>query len=281
MPELPEVETVVRALAACLPGRRVTGVSVLRQTAIAGSPRPPACLIGRRILHVRRRGKFVCIGLEGGFGVAIHLRMTGWLGLCRDSQPLPNRDRHVRVRVMLDDTDTLLFRDMRTFGRFWCGPAAVLETAAALAKLGPEPLEIEADAFARRLRAHAGALKPLLLNQAFLAGLGNIYVDESLFAAGLHPLRAARSVTRRQAHTLHAAIQRILKASIKLGGTTVDNFLHPDGNMGWFQRKLRVYGRQGEPCVNCRAPIKRIVVGQRGTWFCPQCQRSARPAGSV
>jgi len=285
MPELPEVETVVRGLARCLPGRRITSVTVLHRPSIAGSPGKPDCLCGRRVERVFRRGKFIRMELDGGLGVAVHLRMTGWLGLrACGNVPAPSHtrqaetpalpDAYVRLKLLLDGgRDELIFRDIRTFGRFWCGPAEAIEKLKALSRLGPEPLDIDARTFTRRLRARHGGLKALLLNQEFLAGVGNIYADESLHAAGLHPLKHASGVKPQRAEALHAAIQQVLAASIRAGGSSIENFVNASGERGWFQRELLVYGRAGEPCRRCGAPIKRIVVGQRGTWFCPRCQK--------
>jgi formamidopyrimidine-DNA glycosylase len=169
--------------------------------------------------------------------------------------------------------DLLLFRDIRKFGRVWCGRREEIIGLKSFNKLGPEPLVITAVAFAKRLRAKRGRLKSLLLNQEFLAGLGNIYADEALFEAQLHPLAHAHRVAPASAARLHAAIQRILGKAISAGGSSIDDYLHPDGTPGWFQRQLKAYGREGEPCTRCKTPIKRQVVGQRGTWFCPKCQK--------
>lgn len=274
MPELPEVETVVRALAGNLIGRTISAVEVLHRPSISGSPSKPDCLRGRRIEHIFRRGKFIRMNLDGGLGMAVHLRMTGWLGVRPIGAKDPKFDPYTRLRFQLDDgSECLIFQDIRTFGRVWCGETAKLERMKALAKLGPEPLAIDAETFAKRLRGKSGGLKALLLNQEFLAGVGNIYADESLFAARLHPLAKASRVKTAHAHKLHAAIQQILSAAIAAGGSSVENFRRPDGEKGWFQRELLIYGRGGEPCSSCRTPVKRIVVGQRGTWFCPSCQR--------
>jgi formamidopyrimidine-DNA glycosylase len=290
MPELPEVETVVRALAKILTGRRITAAHVLHKPSIEDSPEKPACICGRRVQRVFRRGKFIRIDLDDGLGMAIHLRMTGWLGVLSDSTPqLPTSPtlvrkyvaplgadaaNYVRLRFELDGSnDHLVFRDIRTFGRVWCGKTEAIEKIKALSKLGPEPLEITPDEFADRLHARRGRLKTLLLNQEFLAGVGNIYADESLFAAKLHPLAQSSAIKRSRAKELLAAIQQILSDSIRAGGSSIDDFLNPDGEPGWFQRKLHVYGREGAPCPRCGTSIKRIVLGQRGTWFCPRCQK--------
>ena len=315
MPELPEVETVVRGLAGKLVGRRITAVRVLHKPSIAGTPADPACVTGLRVQRVFRRAKFIRIELEAGMGMAIHLRMTGWLYILslvqhRDTETQSEKrnsdlrfakcdpaavkskienpkskmpfsasrrlsgDKHLRLWFELEGgQDVLVFRDIRTFGRVWCGSARALDKLPAIAQLGPEPLELPLGEFIQRLRARRGRLKALLLNQKFLAGIGNIYADEALFAARLHPLADASRVSARGAAALHRAIRRILAAAIKAGGSSISDFLHPDGAQGWFQRKLRVYGREGRPCAQCGEAIKRIVVGQRGTWFCPRCQR--------
>lgn len=274
MPELPEVETVVRSLAKTLTGRVIRDVEVLHKPSVSGSPSKPQFVKGKRVLSVHRRGKFIRIDLEDSTAMAIHLRMTGWLGVIPTGAKDPRNDPYVRVRYPLDDgKETLIFRDVRTFGRVWCGARDMVESMKALARLGPEPLIIKADEFAERLKSRSGRLKPLLLNQEFLAGVGNIYADESLFRAGLHPLALSTQLKTAKAHALHAAIQEVLAEAIQAGGSSVENFLNPDGEPGWFQQKLRAYGREGEKCMRCDGIIQRIVLGQRGTWFCPKCQK--------
>ena len=274
MPELPEVETVVRAMRSALVGRRVRRVTVKHKPSVSGSPQKIQCLEGHRFEQVFRRAKFIRMDLEGGFAMAVHLRMTGWLGVLATGQTNPKMDPYERLRFELDDgAEHLVFRDIRTFGRVWSGTRDEIDGMREISKLGPEPLEIDADEFAKRLRSHGGGLKALLLNQEFLAGVGNIYADESLFAAGLHPKFAAKKVSVERAKKLHASIQDILQKAIAAGGSSVVDFVRPDGEKGWFQRELQAYGREGEPCVRCATAIKRIVLGQRGTWFCPKCQR--------
>jgi formamidopyrimidine-DNA glycosylase len=273
MPELPEVETVVRGLARRLIGRRVAAVDVLHPPSVLGSPQKPQTLIGRTIMQVFRRGKFIRVALDEGMSMAVHLRMTGWLGLLAAADNKKNPPSHVRVLFTLDKADVLIFRDVRTFGRVWCGSEDELQALPSLSKLGPEPLLIDAQTFTQRLRARQTALKALLLDQTFLSGVGNIYADEALYAAKLHPRTKSSLVKPAKARELHAAIQDVLRAAIKAGGSSVENFVNSDGEQGWFQRKLRAYGRGGEKCERCNHTMQRILVSQRATCFCPACQK--------
>ena len=269
MPELPEVETVVRGLAAVLPGRKIEAVEVLHRPSVEGSPAPPKNLAGKHITGVSRRGKYIRIALESDYSMAVHLRMTGWLGVVSAREPHPLNDAYVRVRFLLDGGgDMLIFRDIRTFGRVWCGPTAKIERLKSLAKLGPEPLDISAEEFSERLTSRGGRL-----NQEFIVGIGNIYADEALFAAALHPLSVASKLKPAQTRALHTAIQTVLRSAINAGGSSIVNYRNADGDSGWFQRELLAYGREGEACSRCKGVIKRIVLGQRGTWFCPKCQK--------
>lgn len=286
MPELPEVENVVRALGPFLAGRRIVAVQVLSRSAVSRSPEPLDALKGRRIERLWRRGKFILADLSGGYGLALHLRMTGWLGVRRRLQLVSAGESPLRVVLALDGAtgprqELLLFRDSRKFGRFWCAPRARLVALPELARLGPEALEITRAEFVQSLRGRRRQLKPLLLDQAFLAGLGNIYADESLYAARLHPLQQAARVSPAAAARLHRAIRRILRRAIAAGGTSIGDYFHPDGSPGWFQLQLKAYGREGQECPRCGARIRRISVGQRGTWYCPRCQRAGRHAITV
>ena len=277
MPELPEVETVVRDLAAAhIVGRRIHRVEVLHPAILAGSQPPEFVrrLTGRTIAAITRRAKFIVFQLDGGEQLALHLRMTGQLHLLRASR----QDKHDHLRLTLDDGRLLTYHDPRRFGRW-----TLLNNAAEFfAKLGPEPLDnrLTTPDFAQRLRRHRRQLKPLLLDQTFLAGLGNIYVDEALFAARLHPRRRAHTVKPAEACALLAAIRRILAAAIRARGTTLGlgegNFAAPHSGRGRFLARLRAYGRAGKLCSRCGAPIQRMLVGQRGTHFCPTCQRHRR-----
>ena len=276
MPELPEVETVRRGLEEQLAGRTFAGLSYLEWPRTIESPMPEelhARLAGRRVLGVRRRAKFIVIDLAGGEHLVIHLRMTGRLQIAPGDAA---RDRHERVALAFDDGDELRFSDIRRFGRIGLYDDQGL--AGRFRGLGPEPLgdELDADAFAALLARRRTRLKPLLLDQSFLAGLGNIYVDEALHRAGLHPLTGADAVPPDRAAALYAAIREVLGEAIASGGTTFSNFRDAYGGEGAYYERRRVYGRAGEPCPTCGAAIARIVVGGRGTHLCLVCQPPAQ-----
>jgi formamidopyrimidine-DNA glycosylase len=261
MPELPEVETVVRSVAPYVAGRRILGAEFTSRFVTPGNRAALARrLAGRRVESVLRRGKFIVMPLDEGT-LTVHLGMTGRL-LVRGAP-----DRHTHGVLTLDD-GVLLYHDPRQFGRIeWsAGPPP------RLARLGPEPLEISFEEFRARLRRKA-RLKPLLLNQTFLAGLGNIYADESLFAAGIHPLASAASLGRERAQRLYCAIRETLGRAIQRGGSSVSDYVNAEGERGWFQLEHRVYGREGRPCVTCGRAVVKRVVAQRGTHYCPRCQR--------
>lgn len=262
MPELPEVETVVRTLAPYVVGRRITAVDFRSALVAAGEPDLLAGqLLGRYVVCLRRIGKFLVFDLDLGF-LAAHLRMTG--KLLWNASP----GQHTRAVLSLDGVP-LLFDDIRQFGRLTWSK----QLPANIAKLGPDPLNLSAHQFALLLHGRRGSLKPLLLKQEFLSGLGNIYVDECLFRAQLHPLAQAARLSPMRAARLHTAIVDVLTEAIAAGGSSVSDYVDADGHTGNFQRFHRVYGREGEPCLECGTPIARIVVSQRGTHFCPRCQK--------
>jgi formamidopyrimidine-DNA glycosylase len=274
MPELPEVECVVRGLAPHLPGFTIEKVELLNASTAQGSLVKPSTLTGRTFERIWRRAKYIMIDLDNGMGMSVHLRMTGWLGLLEPDAEVDKFARMIfHVKNARGEQRKLVFRDIRKFGRIWCGPREKLMKKKELAKLGPEPLELAADDFIERLKNKRGRMKSVLLDQEFLAGLGNIYVDESLFESGIHPLREAHKIKPDQARKLHGKIQEVLNRALQSGGSTLRDYLHPDGTEGWFQREIKVYGREDEPCKTCKTKITRIVVGQRGTWFCGKCQK--------
>ncbi len=272
MPELPEVETIVRQLRPQLVGRTVERVEVrwARSVARPSVRRFRDGLAGRRIVALRRRGKFFVFDLDDGRALVGHLRMTGRLFVGRAPD-----DAFTRVAFALDGGERLVFSDVRKFGRL----ALVERLDEATGAIGPEPLDVDGAWLHAALRARRRRLKPLLLDQTFLAGLGNIYVDESLHRAGLHPLRGSHRVTRPQADGLASAIHDTLARAIAAEGSSFDVFYRtPEGRPGAFQDEFAVYGRQGEPCRACGATIRRLVVGQRGTHVCPRCQPAPRGA---
>ncbi|HYL34865.1 MAG TPA: bifunctional DNA-formamidopyrimidine glycosylase/DNA-(apurinic or apyrimidinic site) lyase [Bryobacteraceae bacterium] len=263
MPELPEVETVVRTLAPRLTGRRIVDARfsshhVVRQkfSLLRGRVR------GQQVKSVRRHGKFIVLELERGF-LTVHLGMTGKLLL--DSEPGP----YARAVFELDQ-GLLVYDDIRHFGRIeWS--AHPLERAAAL---GPDALDISLPDFLNLLKSRRARVKPLLLNQRFLRGMGNIYTDEALFEARIHPRALASSLSRERATRLYRAMVEILSTAVRLKGSSISDYVDADGQKGSFQLQHQVYGRAGEPCPICGTAIRRIVVGQRGTHYCPRCQRS-------
>jgi formamidopyrimidine-DNA glycosylase len=261
MPELPEVETVVRSIAAHLTGRGIVRARFTSRFVTPGSRAKLAQrLAGRRIESVTRRGKFILIALDQGT-LTVHLGMTGKLLLEGEA------GEHTHGVFTLDD-GLLLYHDPRQFGRIEWSPGVPPRVA----RLGPEPLEIRFEEFRARLRRKT-KIKALLLNQTFLAGMGNIYADESLFAAGIHPLTIASKLTETRAKKLYQAIRSILAHAIQLGGSSISDYVNGRGERGWFQMEHRVYGREGEPCANCGRPIRKILVAQRGTHYCPHCQK--------
>lgn len=274
MPELPEVETVVRSIRPRLEGRTITGARVhWRRTVVARDFEKR--VVGARIVRVWRRAKYFVLDLERArepVGAIVgHLRMTGRVHVePRTFDPGPYK----KVELALDDGRVLHFVDVRKFGRF----EFVADPAKVLGGLGPEPLS---DAFTAQwlfdaLRARRRVLKSLLLDQTFVAGLGNIYVDESLHGAGLHPLARSERVDPAASARLHAEIRRVLQRAIDSEGSSFDVFYRtPEGNPGQYQDEFRVYGRGGQPCRACATLIQRLVVGQRGTHVCPRCQPRA------
>lgn len=276
MPELPEVETTRRKIEGQLLGKRVVRIEhdaphKYRDTHLAH---------GRTVTRLGRRGKYLIAYLAGEAGDApleliVHLGMTGGFR--------PQAGPYTRVTLHLDDGSALYFQDTRRFGKWAVVPAGAYAAMPTLAKMGPEPLSeaFEEAAFVR-LAALAGAVKPWLLSQAPVAGVGNIYADESLWRAGIHPARSR--LTRAQARRLYAAIREVLAEAVEAGGSTLsDNtYAQPDGEQGWFQVKHNVYARAGEACPRCAATIEKTVLAQRGTHYCPKCQPAAkRPKGRV
>jgi formamidopyrimidine-DNA glycosylase len=264
MPELPEVETIVRSFRRRLEGRRI--VAFRSRWPRQASPSVAAvrrAIVGRRIARLTRRGKYVAFQLDPTGFLLVHLRMSGRFEWSTPPEPEP---RHVRTVWELDDGHRLLFCDARKFGRILYAD----DLATATAELGREPLGrgFTASVLQALLHGRRRRLKPLLLDQSVIAGLGNIYADEALFRARLHPLCRSDGVKPADAERLHAAIRTLLRDAIRRHGTTID-WIYPGG---WMQKHLMVYGRAGQPCRRCGTPIQALRVGQRGTHICPRCQ---------
>jgi len=263
MPELPEVETVARSIAP-LVGRRILSAEfrclrILR----GGDPDGMAArLQGRRIAGVKRYGKFIVIPLEGGGYLLVHLGMTGRLLLGGEA------GKHTHAILTLD-SGILLYDDSRQFGSIQFSE----DFPARVARLGPEPLEISLDAFADALKRHKTKIKALLLNQRFLRGVGNIYADEALFRAGIHPQAIACRLRGNRPEKLYESLQTVLTEAIAAGGSSISDYVDAQGRKGFFQFSHRVYQRTGESCLTCGTAIRRLLVVQRSSHFCPKCQR--------
>lgn len=276
MPELPEVETIVRDLRRKIVGKTFARVSLLDWPRSIASPSAEQFgqeIEGKAITEVRRRAKFIIIGLSGGAHLVVHLKMTGSL-LFREASDPP--DRYTRVALDLEDGSQLRFTDLRKFGRLYLLDSIGLEGL--VESLGPEPLEPDftEERFRDLIAGRRGRLKPLLLNQAFVAGIGNIYADEALFRAKLHPLRTVETLSEEEIRRLYEAIREVLGEGVSGRGTTFDSYRDAEGRKGRHQEKLRVFRRTGQRCLACPGTVRRIVVGGRGTHYCPDCQ----PLGS-
>ncbi len=279
MPELPEVETYVRELEPLLNGATVAAAAVFWPRTVE-TPDPDvftARIVGRRFQTFGRRGKYMLLGLDDGLTLVVHLRMTGHLRVApEDAIP----DKHTHVVLLLTDGRQLLFRDSRKFGRMWL----VEDPSVVVRRLGPEPFDaaFTPEILTAKLAGRSAPIKALLLDQRIVAGVGNIYADESLFRARLNPTRAGGSLTSAEVERLHAAITAVLMDGIdhagsSLGGSEIQNYIRPGGEQGGFQEEFRVFQRTAKPCPTCGTPIVRTVVAQRGTHFCPQCQPAGIP----
>lgn len=274
MPELPEVETIVTDLRPHLVGRTVVRCELSFPT-IVRHPEPEQfidAVVGMKIESVGRRGKYILIGLSDGLLLVIHLGMTGHLSLVDEVSTL---EKHTHAVFFLDDGHQLRYRDPRRFGRLLLGDEQALLVSKKLPRLGPEPIDPDfaADELYRRLRGRRAPLKAVLLDQAAIAGVGNIYADESLHRAGLRPDRIAGTVSRRSAHRLHDSLRESLQAAIQNRGSSVDTYRDAWGQIGGQQEKLLVYGRAGEPCFTCGRPLSSKRIAGRTTVFCRHCQR--------
>jgi len=263
VPELPEVETVLRSIAP-IRGQRILNAEFRNLRILRGGDpdRLSARLRGRRVTGIVRHGKFIVAALEDRGFLTIHLGMTGRLLLGAAT------GKHTHA-ILTFERHTLLFDDSRQFGSI----EFTERFPPRVARLGPEPLEIAFDDFAQALLRHKTRIKSLLLNQTFLRGIGNIYADEALFRAAIHPLALSHRIRGGRARSLHDAIVAVLTEAIAAGGSSISDYVDAQGRQGFFQISHRVYQRAGEPCTVCGTPIRRILVGQRGSHFCPRCQK--------
>jgi formamidopyrimidine-DNA glycosylase len=290
MPELPEVETIARGLAKRVTGEVIESVWLGQKKEPLKSPAAEiaAVLEDSRIAKVRRMGKHIVFDLDrvgrapsrangakrrkvassasaeqAGAQWIVHLGMTGRLQVC---DPEAETAKHTHAVLKLSSGRELRFIDPRRFGRLSVSASGEFDAA------GVEPLEVDLRHFVELFRGRKTPIKSALLNQKLLRGVGNIYADESLFRAGIRPRRRAASITHEQLRKLYLSIQEVLKEAIALGGSSVSNYVNADGEEGFFQLQHRVYGREGEPCLVCKKPIKRIVIAGRSSHYCPECQ---------
>jgi len=277
LPELPEVETVVRGLRGSLVGRRIVSVRFGKTDFIEDPVALGEQLPGSRIARVERYGKFVTMALEPladsrePFHLFIHLGMTGQLMPRKPYEPVAP---HTHAFVELDDGFELRYTDIRRFGQMKLVPQEQISSFQG--NLGRDPLEISARQFIDEIRARRARIKALLLDQGVLRGMGNIYTDESLWRAHIHPARLGAHLREPQLSGLHRAIRRVLSAAIRLRGSSISDYLDAEGRPGEYQSRHRVYGRKGKPCPRCRTPILRVVVAGRSSYFCPRCQPAPR-----
>ncbi|HXT86205.1 MAG TPA: bifunctional DNA-formamidopyrimidine glycosylase/DNA-(apurinic or apyrimidinic site) lyase [Verrucomicrobiae bacterium] len=284
MPELPEVETVVRGLQVHLPGRTIAAIRLGKTDFIDNPAALEEILPGSRILSVHRHGKFIVVHLEkppasqppaesspARFDFIVHLGMTGNLVVRPASAPFPP---HTHAWISLDNEKELRYTDPRRFGRMLVLPQN--ETAQILGPLGLDPLEATEEQFRNKVQSKRARIKAVLLDQRAFRGMGNIYTDESLWRARIHPARLAANLTRQEIARLYCAAQSILREAIRLGGSSISDYVNADGQPGEFQIRHRVYDREGKKCSRCAARIRRIIVAGRSSYFCPRCQRAPR-----
>lgn len=268
MPELPEVETIKNELSPHIIGHKITNVTILDENLV----RQPSLvefrsrLIGEKITSVERRGKYLIFSLSSGEALIIHLKMSG-------SLLLKPPERFTRAILNLDNGTAVYFRDPRRFGVM----LLVKDKNAIIGKLGPEPLaaEFTPQLLAQRLKKRTAPIKALLCDQVFVAGIGNMYADEALFRARIHPLRSGKSLSQAEIERLHHAIQQTLYSAINKKGASVETYFRPSGQIGTAHFEFKVAHKHGEKCPNCGTPIQRILIRNRGSYFCPKCQKGA------
>jgi formamidopyrimidine-DNA glycosylase len=269
MPELPEVETVKNDLIPLVVGREVTGVNLLWEGIVRKTTAGDFItgLTGRMIKGIKRRGKYLIFGLDGSETLIAHLKMSGALiaGNCDIT-----KEKYARAVLHLNDGTCVIFRDPRKFGRMWL----VKDSNSVIGGLGPEPLEDDftPELLAQRLKGKKAPIKAVICDQKVIAGVGNLYADEALYLAGIHPLTPAGSLSPAKNKDLFDAIQAVLRKGIKNRGASIENYVRPDGNKGTAHLEFLVPRKSGQPCGECAGKVERITVRGRGTYFCPKCQ---------
>lgn len=266
MPELPEVETIKRDLTKTILGKKITGVCV-NDPRVIREPSPEVFkrgLKGLTIKGILRRGKLLILELSDGRALTVHLKMTGQL-------VYPGKSRNSRVVFHLSGEKNLDFNDQRLFGELRL--TSDWQKLKFVQGLGPEPFDLSLADFKAMLSGKKIKIKPLLMDQGFISGIGNLYAAEILFRAKIDPQRSGQSLTGKEKELLYRQIKEVLASAIKHGGSSVDDYVRPSGRRGDYARLHQVYGREGKPCVVCGRPVKRIAQGGRGTYFCPKCQR--------
>ena len=276
MPELPEVETFARTLAGRVTGRRVSSCRLMFAPLLkSGTTRALENLRGRRIERLGRRGKYLLFHCQGGLTLVFHLKMTGRFRFVPKGE---KADKHTRLVLSFrGPTCDVHFSDVRKFGCLYAVPTDDLDALPALAGLGPEPLDLKLEEFRALIRGRKGRLKSLLLNQCFVAGIGNIYADEILFRSRLHPLKSTATLKPDEVRRLWLSMKAVLKRAIERGGSSVRDYADSEGRPGRFQQSHRVYGRKSLPCFRCGRPIERQVIGGRSSFYCPVCQPAPKP----
>lgn len=269
MPELPEVETVKNELSPYIVGHQITGVTLFWEGIVRQPSAEEFCsrIIGQEITGITRRGKYLFVSLSRGDLLMLHLKMTGSLLVGQDSSQPP---KYTRAIIHLDKDTNVFFRDPRKFGMM----RLVKDKNSIVGKLGPEPLEgdFTPRLLSQRLAKRQAPIKALLCEQSIVAGIGNMYADEALFTAKIHPLRLGGSLSQAEIKRLHSAIRQVLRAGINNKGASVDTYFRPDGTLGTAHDEFKVAHGRGKSCPNCGTPITRIAVRNRGTYFCPRCQ---------
>jgi len=274
MPELPEVETIRRGLEQKVKGKRIERLMVRNEKSVKTPPSSEFVqkIQGKVFSQMHRRGKYLILGLDSGDSLVLHLGMTGRLIYSKAGEEID----YSRVVFLLETNAQLSFTDVRGFGGLWFVPDEKFEEAVpALANLGPEPLEKDftLEKFKQLLKGKKGKIKSLLMDQTFIAGVGNVYAQEALFLSGIHPTRSPSLLLDQEIERLYHNLLNVLKEAVSYRGSSVDTYVDLDGREGNYEPLLRVYGRGGSNCLRCRRVIERMEVGGRGTYFCPRCQK--------